>query len=332
MTKRSAVHLASRGLAAAAAALVLAPQAQALTIAFDFAPGLDSYFNSNTAALQADAIIAAKNFSSLYLNDVTLHITIQADTSAGALASSVANFGSITDYASIRSALVGSASTAASMSATAALPGTAPGSALSDGFRVSTAESKALGLSAANDPTSDGTIYVGANANWNFDGMTTPGAGAYSLVGALEHEISELMGRTTNMSQNSWKWNSPIDLLRYTAPGVLNMSAAATGVYFSVDGGKTLGRAYNAPNNNFADVMDWASGASADPFDAYATSGQYLRMSLVDQQLMNTLGWRSVSTNDAVPEPATWALMLVGFGMIGKTMRRRRRSSVSAAG
>jgi hypothetical protein len=27
----------------------------------------------------------------------------------------------------------------------------------------------------------------------------------------------------------------------------------------------------------------------------------------------------------AVPEPATWALMLIGFGGIGMAMRRRRR-------
>jgi len=31
----------------------------------------------------------------------------------------------------------------------------------------------------------------------------------------------------------------------------------------------------------------------------------------------------------AVPEPATWAMMLVGFGMIGATARYRRRRTVS---
>ncbi len=33
----------------------------------------------------------------------------------------------------------------------------------------------------------------------------------------------------------------------------------------------------------------------------------------------------------AVPEPATWAMMLIGFGMIGGTMRKRTRAKVSFA-
>ena len=35
----------------------------------------------------------------------------------------------------------------------------------------------------------------------------------------------------------------------------------------------------------------------------------------------------SVSTVAAVPEPATWAMMLVGFGGMGVSLRRRRRTN-----
>ena len=34
----------------------------------------------------------------------------------------------------------------------------------------------------------------------------------------------------------------------------------------------------------------------------------------------------------AVPEPATWGLMLIGFGLVGAAMRYRRRSTVVAFG
>jgi hypothetical protein len=33
----------------------------------------------------------------------------------------------------------------------------------------------------------------------------------------------------------------------------------------------------------------------------------------------------------AVPEPATWAMMMLGLGMVGGAMRRRRRMAVSLA-
>ncbi len=32
----------------------------------------------------------------------------------------------------------------------------------------------------------------------------------------------------------------------------------------------------------------------------------------------------------AVPEPATWAMMIIGFGLIGSTIRRRNRVALAA--
>ena len=42
-----------------------------------------------------------------------------------------------------------------------------------------------------------------------------------------------------------------------------------------------------------------------------------------------TVGFASVPTG-GVPEPASWALMIAGFGMVGGALRSRRRTSVAA--
>jgi PEP-CTERM motif len=34
----------------------------------------------------------------------------------------------------------------------------------------------------------------------------------------------------------------------------------------------------------------------------------------------------NIPNTAAVPEPATWAMMLFGFGLVGSAMRRSRRS------
>ena len=39
----------------------------------------------------------------------------------------------------------------------------------------------------------------------------------------------------------------------------------------------------------------------------------------------------NLSANGAVPEPATWAMMLIGFGSIGMAMRLRRRAMIAAS-
>ena len=48
------------------------------------------------------------------------------------------------------------------------------------------------------------------------------------------------------------------------------------------------------------------------------------------QGYSNAVLYRSTASVAAVPEPGTWALMLVGFGAIGGTMRRRRPQSFIA--
>jgi hypothetical protein len=44
-----------------------------------------------------------------------------------------------------------------------------------------------------------------------------------------------------------------------------------------------------------------------------------------------TVHWDTLQTSSAVPEPATWAMLIVGFGGVGTAMRRRDRSRLATA-
>jgi hypothetical protein len=67
---------------------------------------------------------------------------------------------------------------------------------------------------------------------------------------------------------------------------------------------------------------------SADDFNpASAQPSQFISFTPVESNFPGAHGiWTFLFTNpSAVPEPASWALMLLGFGLIGVTSRRRRR-------
>ena len=62
---------------------------------------------------------------------------------------------------------------------------------------------------------------------------------------------------------------------------------------------------------------------------AFAASYRYLMFDLLDNYGADYTGLSEVQFSDGrggVPEPATWALMLTGFGLAGATLRRRARA------
>jgi hypothetical protein len=69
--------------------------------------------------------------------------------------------------------------------------------------------------------------------------------------------------------------------------------------------------------------------ASSNTFSLGGIDGQSIR----DFNVITSQGFTSVSNlafnasmanTSAVPEPTTWAMMLVGFGAVGYSMRRRK--------
>ena len=110
--------------------------------------------------------------------------------------------------------------------------------------------------------------------------------------------------------------------------GNADLTADATNIYFNysgTDGGylgfQTLpfygGQNYwcNASfNNNF----DCAQGKSVVP--VLFSSPTSIYQAATGNQIIASV----VGTNGGVPEPATWAMMVIGIGVIGATMRRQK--------
>jgi hypothetical protein len=62
--------------------------------------------------------------------------------------------------------------------------------------------------------------------------------------------------------------------------------------------------------------FDAGAGTTTIPFATKGSSGFVL--------------YQTGDGGDVVPEPATWAMMIAGFGLVGSAMRRRRTVAVSA--
>jgi len=119
--------------------------------------------------------------------------------------------------------------------------------------------------------------------------------------------------------------------------------ASPTGTGTDLDGDYVL---EDAVNPTFFDALN---GISVLPSGAYGTSGNPFslfngmdragdwRLAITDNTLKDegSLGRWSLrfggANASAVPEAATWAMMIVGFGFVGAAMRRRRLQHCSAS-
>ena len=71
-------------------------------------------------------------------------------------------------------------------------------------------------------------------------------------------------------------------------------------------------------------------GTNPNPWTSYSfnvslAAGSYaIRFAQADNQLFFTQGVDNVFVGGAVPEPASWAMLIAGFGLVGASARRRR--------
>jgi hypothetical protein len=283
----------------------------------------DSSVASAPAAFKTDVAYVVKLLDAAFSNNVTLNIHIGWGE-VGGQALNPTDLGESEEagapaysYADIVNAL----------NAQALLPGASPDlqaavqtfAGLSDPtnggtFDIGTAEAKALGLMPGNASGFDGWVGFDGNASdWSFSPTATPASGKYYLVGTIEHEITEVMGRNSFLGVNgehfSHGWGVP-DLFRFSGPGVRELAPGPghTTGYFSIDNGNTV---LGTWNNHAArgDLGDWDQGFGSgggpgpfgnDAFNDFSNPGVLNQITNTDLTLMHVLGWEAAQPANVV--------------------------------
>jgi hypothetical protein len=183
----------------------------------------NNLYSINVSLPYRTAIVEAENFlQSQFSNSVTLNVSF--DLSSLPLGDSAENDSLVirVPYTTLVSTLSSPSieTTADDRAAVASLPAGDPNGGL--GFFIPIGMARLLGFTGA--PTgNDVTVDLNQNLPWTF------GADA---VGAIEHELTEAMGRTgglgiaqTSLGNPIW---APMDLFRYSSQASATLQVAAT--------------------------------------------------------------------------------------------------------
>jgi hypothetical protein len=237
------------------------------------------------------------------------------------------------------------------------------GTPLSQRVALTSANVKAF-TGSNNIATADSTIQFSTNFNFDFnpsDGIT---AGSYDFIGVAIHEIGHALGFISgaddfNYSQgnsgynpNSDWWAYGLDMFRYakTSFGTTLNIKPGDAAYFSLDGGATAyGGGFFSTGEDFGDgwqASHWKAPGTCTGLlgmmNPYLCNGRQTIVTGLDIAGFDAIGWNfttgvrdnlAYSRNSqsiyaqfasSVPEPTTWAQMILGFGLMGGLMRRRK--------
>lgn len=232
------------------------------------------------------------------------------------------------------------------------------GSANNSQIRMTSANAKALGFASTGSivgnctSACDASITFGNSFTWDYDPTNGITAGAYDFVGIATHEIGHALGfisgvdildgnsTGTFFGSDQFTYVNTLDLFRYSAAStaaaggaVIDWTADTRAKYFSIDRGVTVGGGFSTGRTwgDGQQASHWKDSLGLGIMDPTAGQGELLSISANDIRGFDVIGWTKRSAVAAVPEPGTWAMMMVGFGLVGGALRRRRSGQFASA-
>lgn len=138
------------------------------------------------------------------------------------------------------------------------------------------------------------------------------------LVGDIKNISAQVNGVSFNGPLAAWTHTSISCSSCYSQTGAVASADFFANNFFLTDGDAT-GSDPSKPQTNWFYIIPWpdSSGIGTQYFQAPGTYFNY------DNNPVNPAGWSLVQVAGSVPEPAGWAMMLIGVGLAGAMLRRR---------
>lgn len=215
------------------------------------------------------------------------------------------------------------------------------------------------------DDNIDVAITFNSDFDFTFDPTGGVPLGFYDFIGVAVHEIGHTLGFLSGAQDfdysvgggypvDSYWWGYTGDLFRYV-DGELDWTFNSD-AYFSIDGGATAYQdgfwSTGQVNGDGYQASHWKANNTCSGFlgvmNPYLCDGELSQVESLDLGFLDAIGWNTnldVLANEGysftsadmynafgpgsgsvVPEPASWAMMLSGFGLLGGALRRARRT------